>query len=621
MAEAPSSPIQITSKKRTAVDNVVIRLAGDSGDGMQLTGTEFTRAAALAGNDLATFPDFPAEIRAPAGTLAGVSGFQLHFSSNEVFTPGDAPDVLVAMNPAAFKKNIEDLKPGGICIVNIDTFNDTNLKKVGYETSPLEDDRLRERYRIFPIDMGTQVTRALEGLDLSMKEISRSKNFWSLGLLYWLYNRDTQKQIDWINDKFKKKPELADSNIRAFKAGYHYGDTTELFGETFQVDKAPMESGTYRNIMGNVALCTGLVAAGHKAGLRLVLGSYPITPASDILHTLARYRHFDVTTFQAEDEIAAIGGAIGASYGGALGICSTSGPGLALKGEALGLAHILELPLVVVNVQRGGPSTGLPTKTEQADLLQAMYGRNGEAPVPVLAASSPADCFDAAIEAVRVAVKYMTPVILLSDGYIANGAEPWKVPNVEDLPEIEVKHRTDPEGYKVYARNPETLARDWVIPGTPKLEHRVGGLEKNFLTGDVSYDPVNHEKMVDVRGEKVQRIQQDIPPCTVNGPEDADVLLVGWGGTFGALEGARRAATAKGKKVAHLHLRWLNPFPKDLGDVLKRYPKVLVCELNKGQLWRMLRAEYLVDALAYNKVQGQPFRISEIEEAINKAIG
>lgn len=597
-------------------EKVVIRLAGDSGDGMQLTGTEFTRAAALAGNDIATFPDFPAEIRAPAGTLAGVSGFQLHFASEAIYTPGDAPDVLVAMNPAALKKNIGDLKAGGILLANEDGFTKANLKKVGYEVSPLDDEVLSERHRIFPVAMEKQVALALDGLGLSKKEIGRSKNFWALGVLYWLYNRDTEQQVNWIQTKFAKKPKFAEANVRAFKAGYHYGDTTEMFGETYQVEKAVVPPGRYRNITGNVALTLGLVTAGRKADLPLVLGSYPITPASDILHNLAKYRNYGVVTFQAEDEIAAIGAAIGASYGGAIGLCSTSGPGLALKGEALGLAHILELPLVLVNVQRGGPSTGLPTKTEQSDLMQCIYGRNGEAPIPVIAACSPADCFDAAVEAVRVAVKYMTPVVLVSDGYIANGAEPWKIPDPAKIPDIPVSFRTNPEGYKVYGRDKATLARAWVKPGTKGMEHRVGGLEKDFESGEVSYDPINHQKMCDVRQDKVQKVQQDIAPIEVTGDEDADILVVGWGGTYGSIKVGVDKARAEGKKVAQIHIRWVNPFPKDLGPILKKYKKVLVCELNQGQLWRLLRAEFLVDAKKYTKMQGQPFMVHEIKDAI-----
>jgi 2-oxoglutarate ferredoxin oxidoreductase subunit alpha len=554
------------SKASKALEQVVIRFAGDSGDGMQLTGTEFTRAAALAGNDIATFPDFPAEIRAPAGTLAGVSGFQLHFASAAIYTPGDAPDVLVAMNPAALKKNAKDVKTGGIIIANSYTFRDDNLRKVGYEANPLEDGSL-EGVQVFSVDMNTQCEEAVKDLkELSTKDIDRTKNFWALGLLYWLYNRDPAQQVGWIEQKFKKKPLYADANVRVFKAGYHFGETAEMFGETYKVEKATVEAGTYRNVMGNQALVLGMITAAQKAKLPLVLGSYPITPASDILHMLSRYKHFGVTTMQAEDEIAAMGVAIGAAFGGAMGMATTSGPGLALKGEALGLAMILELPCVVVNVQRGGPSTGLPTKTEQSDLMQAIYGRNGEAPLPVIAASSPADCFEVGFEA-------------------------W-----------------------------ETLARAWVKPGTKGMEHRVGGLEKDFLSGEVSYDPENHQKMTDVRAEKVQRIQQDMPPTEIEGNADGDVLVLSWGGTYGSCKQAVSKANEAGHAVAHVHLRWINPFPADLGEILGRYKRVLVCELNMGQLWRLIRAEYLVPALAYNKVQGQPFTIAELVGAIEDAL-
>jgi 2-oxoglutarate/2-oxoacid ferredoxin oxidoreductase subunit alpha len=600
--------------------SVVIRFAGDSGDGMQLTGTEFTRAAAVAGNDIATFPDFPAEIRAPAGTLAGVSGYQLHFSSDAIFTPGDAPDVLVAMNPAALKANMKDVKRGGMIVANSGAFNDQNLEKVGYKTNPLEDGSLAD-YRLVAIDMGTMVTNALQGLDLSMKEVGRSKNYWALGLVYWLYNKPTERQVGWITEKFAKKPDLLEANIRAFNAGWAFGETTEIFGETYEVPAAKMDPGVYRNIMGNQALAAGLAVAAQKAGLNMLFAGYPITPASDILHSLAKFRSYGITTFQAEDEIAAMGATIGASYGGSLGVTATSGPGLALKAEAIGLALVMELPVVIIDVQRGGPSTGLPTKTEQSDLMQAMYGRNGEAPVAVIAAQSPIDCFDTAVEAVRTATKYMTPVILLSDGYIANGAEPWKVPDPDTIAPIEVNFRKDPTGYQVYARNEQTLAREWVKPGTPGLEHRVGGLEKDFTTGAVSYDAMNHQRMVDVRQAKIDRIQQDIPKCTVEGGvTEGDLLVIGWGGTYGALKQAVLRAQGKGKKVGHLHIRWLNPFPKDLGDVMKKFKQVLVCELNKGQLWRLLRAEYLVPAKSYTKVQGKPFAVSEIEEAIDAAL-
>jgi 2-oxoglutarate ferredoxin oxidoreductase subunit alpha len=623
------SPEGQSSGQKSAVEkkSVVIRFAGDSGDGMQLTGTEFTRAAAVAGNDIATFPDFPAEIRAPAGTLAGVSGYQLHFASESIYTPGDAPDVLVAMNPAALKRNLPDLKKGGMLIVNSGAFTEQNLEKVGYKSNPLDDQTLSESYRVFAIDMQTHCTNALQGMPgIDYKEIARSKNFWALGLMYWLYNRPIEKQLEWIKDKFKKSPDIMEANLKVFKAGYAFGETTELFGETYKVESAPMESGTYRNIMGNQALAIGLAVAAQKSGLPLLYGAYPITPASDVLHTIARYRHYGVSTFQAEDEIAAMCAAIGAAYGGAIGVAVTSGPGMALKQEALGLAVMMELPVVVVNVQRAGPSTGMPTKTEQADLLQAMYGRNGEAPLAIIAPRSPVDCFDAALEAVRFAVKYMTPVVLLSDGYIANGAEPWKLPDVEkDIPSIPVNFRTNPDGYQVYARNSQTLARDWVKPGTPKLEHRVGGLEKDFLAGTVSYDPENHQKMTDVRAEKVLRMRKDIPSSVVEGAQEGDLLVVGWGGTYGTLKQTVLKKCDEGKKVGLLHLRWLNPFPADLEKIFARFKKVIVCEINgwnggNGQLWRMLRAEYLVPAVSYTKMQGTPFTTAELGQAFDAAL-
>lgn len=611
---APSSPTQVATK-----DRVVIRFAGDSGDGMQLTGSEFTRAAAIAGNDIATFPDFPAEIRAPAGTLAGVSGFQLHFASESIYTPGDAPDVLVAMNAAALKKNVKDLKTGGILIANTGGFATANLRKVGYENNPLEDGSL-EGFQVFSIDMLAMCINALAEFELSVKEVHRTKNFWALGLLYWLYNKDPEQQVRWINEKFAKKVRFAEANVRVFRAGYAFGETTEMFGETYRVERASAEPGTYRNIMGNQALVLGMITAAQKAGLQLVLGSYPITPASDILHSMSRFRNYDVVTVQAEDEIAAMGVAIGAAFGGAMGMATTSGPGLALKAEAMGLGVMMELPMVVVNVQRGGPSTGLPTKTEQSDLLQALYGRNGESPIPVIAASSPADCFETAIEAWRVAIRYMTPVLLLSDGYIANGAEPWKLPDPDQIPAIDVNFRTEAEGYQVYERDAETLARAWVRPGTPGLEHRVGGLEKDELTGDVSYDPENHQRMVETRAAKVQRITQDLPPCHVEGHANGDLLAVSWGGTYGAVKQAVAELNAEGKKVAHLHLRWLNPLPADLGELLAKYPKLLVCELNQGQLWRHLRAELLAPAKLFRKVQGQPFTISELKTAMQREL-
>ena len=623
MANEPNtentSPASNSSTQVATKDRVVIRFAGDSGDGMQLTGSEFTRAAAIAGNDIATFPDFPAEIRAPAGTLAGVSGFQLHFASESIFTPGDAPDVLVAMNAAALKKNIKDLKTGGILIANTGGFVTANLRKVGYENNPLEDGSL-EGFQVFAIDMLAMCINALSEFDLSVKEVHRTKNFWALGLLYWLYNKDPEQQVRWINEKFSKKPTFAEANVRVFRAGYAFGETTEMFGETYKVERATAEPGTYRNIMGNQALVLGMITAAQKAGLQLVLGSYPITPASDILHAMSRFRNYDVVTVQAEDEIAAMGVAIGAAFGGAMGMATTSGPGLALKAEARGLGVMMELPMVVVNVQRGGPSTGLPTKTEQSDLLQALYGRNGESPVPVIAASSPADCFDTAIEAWRVAIRYMTPVLLLSDGYIANGAEPWKLPDPDQIAPIDVKFRTEAEGYHVYERDAETLARAWVRPGTPGLEHRVGGLEKDELTGDVSYDPENHQRMVETRAAKVQRITQDLPPCRVEGNAGGDLLAISWGGTYGAVKQAVAELNAEGKAVAHLHLRWLNPLPADLGELLAKYPKLLVCELNQGQLWRHLRAELLAPAKLFHKVQGQPFTITELKTAMQREL-
>ncbi len=600
-----------TGRMREEREEVVIRFCGDSGDGMQLTGTEFTKSAALYGNDLATLPDFPAEIRAPAGTLAGVSGFQIDFSSNQVFTPGDRPDVLVAMNPAGLRTNVADLIPGGMLIVNTGAFSTKNNEMAGYKQNPLEDGSL-DAYRLVKIDISKLTTAALEGLGLSTKEVGRCKNFFALGLMFWLYNRPTERQIESIRQKFGKNPQIAEANIRAFNAGYNFGETTELFPTSFVVPPAKLAKGTYRNISGNQATALGLVAASQLSGVRLFLGSYPITPASDILHELSSFKNYGVTTFQAEDEIAAAASALGAAFGGSLSVTTTSGPGLALKAETMGLAVAVELPMVVIDVQRGGPSTGLPTKTEQADLLQSMYGRSGESPIPILAARSPGDCFDTAIEAFRVAVRYMTPVVLLTDGYLANGAEPWKLPEIEALPKIDVQYRTDPNNYHVYERDPQTLARAWVKPGTPGLEHRVGGLEKDSLTGNISYDPLNHDLMCRTRAAKVKAIQQDIPPTEINGDPSGDLLVLGWGGTFGALTKAANVMRQKGQKVSSVHLRWLNPLPADLGDILKRFSRVMVCELNLGQLVRLVRTEYLVDAVSFNKVQGQPFKVSEL---------
>jgi 2-oxoglutarate/2-oxoacid ferredoxin oxidoreductase subunit alpha len=608
------------SVDRERVDDVVIRFAGDSGDGMQLTGGQLTSTSALLGNDLATLPDFPAEIRAPAGTLPGVSAFQVRIADYDIHTPGDAPDVLVAMNPAALKKSIGDLKPNGILIVNTDEFNERNLKKAGYDVNPLEGKSL-EGYRVHPVDLSTMTRRTLEDSPLDFKSRDRCRNFFALGMIYWLYSRPMDTTVRWLESKFAKRPEIAAANVAVMKAGYNYCDITQAFQVRYEVDAAHLPAGTYRNIMGNSALALGLVAASRRSGLPLFLGSYPITPASDILHELARYKRFGVTTFQAEDEIAAICSAIGASFGGALGVTSTSGPGLALKGEALGLGVMIELPLVICNIQRGGPSTGLPTKTEQADLLQAMYGRNGECPVPIVAAASPADAFDAALEACRIAIQYMVPVILLSDGYIANGSEPWLLPDIETLPDLQVDFHTDPEGFQPYRRDPTTLARPWAIPGTPGLEHRVGGLEKEDGSGNVSYDPENHEKMVHLRAEKVARVADGIPELVVDGPQEGKLLVLGWGSTLGAITGAVNLARKEGLEVSRTHLRHLNPFPSNLGDILRSFDQVLVPEMNMGQLAFLLRGHYLVDVVSQSKVQGKPFFRSDILAKIEEMLG
>jgi 2-oxoglutarate/2-oxoacid ferredoxin oxidoreductase subunit alpha len=578
---------------------------------MQLTGTQFTIESALAGNDLSTLPDFPAEIRAPAGTLAGVSGFQLNFSSREVFTPGDACDVLVAMNPAALKVNVEDLRPNGMLIVDREAFTDQNLKKAEYATNPLTDGSL-DRYRTFGIDITKLTTNALLDSGLSNKAVLRCKNFFALGLTSWMFHRPIEPTLAWIGSKFKKSPELADANTRVLRAGYNYGETTELFHIAYEVQPARIAAGKYRNITGNTATSLGFIAAAQRAGRPLFLGSYPITPASDILHELSTYKQYDVYTFQAEDEIAAIGAALGAAFGGAIAITTTSGPGMNLKAETMGLAVMVELPIVITDIQRGGPSTGLPTKTEQADLLLAMYGRHGECPLPIVAAATPADCFATAFEAVRIAIEYMTPVILLSDGYIANGAEPWSIPRAADLPAIAVRFRTDPTDYHPYVRDERTLARPWVIPGTPGLEHRIGGLEREHVTGNVSYAPMNHEHMVRLRARKIAGIAAEIPPTEVAGAAEGDLLILGWGSTYGAIASAVKELGASGLRVGHAHLRYLNPLPPDLGAVLGRYRRVLVPEMNLGQLVRLVRAEYLVDAVALNKIQGRPFKVSEI---------
>ena len=601
------------------MERAVIRFCGDSGDGMQITGSQFTNTVALYGNDLATLPDFPAEIRAPAGTLPGVSGFQVHFSSSDVYTPGDSVDALIAMNPAALKMNIADLKPNGILIVNLNDFGETDLRKAQMTANPLEDHSL-DAYRLFPIEL-TKLTRAaLKDLGLDNKTVDRCKNFFALGMCYWLYNRSLDTSLRWIEEKFKSKPALVQANRTAMQAGYSYCEATEAFQISYEIPPAKLAPGLYRNISGNTALAMGFVAASQKAGIPLFLGSYPITPASDILHELSAYKDFGVITFQAEDEIAAITSAIGAAYAGALGITSTSGPGMALKTEALGLAVAVELPLVICDIQRGGPSTGLPTKTEQADLLQALFGRNSEAPIPVLAPSTPGDCFWIALEASRIAIKYMVPVIILSDGYLANGAEPWKIPDLSQLPDIAVKFETNPEGFHPYRRNPETLARPWAVPGTAGLEHRIGGLEKQDVTGNVNYEPLNHERMVRLRAEKVAAVVQDVPDAVPAGDPSGELLIVAWGSTHGPVTAALKAQRAKGRRIGHVHLRHLNPMPKNLGEVLSRYDKILVPEMNMGQLVMLLRAKFLVDAQGYNKIQGKPFKQSEIEDKIEELL-
>ena len=618
METAPTStPTPPKPRAVREAESVVIRFCGDSGDGMQLTGTEFTKGSALAGNDLSTLPDFPAEIRAPAGTLAGVSGFQLQFASREVFTPGDEPDVLVAMNPAALKVNLPDLMRGGTLIVNTAAFSKPNLLKAGYAESPLEDGSL-EGYKLYAVDISGLTKECLKDSGLNSKAIDRCKNFFALGMSYWMFNRPVEPQIVSIRHKFARKAELAEANVAVFKAGYNYGETAEIFSESVHVKAAAIEPGFYRNIMGNTATAVGLVTGARLAQLPLVFSGYPITPASTILHELSTYRAFGVTTFQAEDEIAAMGSTVGAAFGGALAATASSGPGIALKGEALGLGVILELPMVIVNVQRGGPSTGLPTKTEQSDLLQVVYGRNGECPCPVLAAMTPAECFEAAVEATRIAVKYMTPVILLTDGYLANGSEPWKLPSLEDMKPFPVHFRTDPDGYQVYARDEETLAREWVKPGTPGLAHRVGGLEKDALSGNVSYDPENHELMCRIRARKVDRVKQDMGELLVHGPEQGSLLVVGWGSTYGAITKATSVMRAEGYSVSSTHLRWIHPLHPKLGELMGRFDKVMVAEMNLGQLSRLIRNEYLVDTEGLHKVQGKPFKVSEICEAIAK---
>ena len=606
-------------KELLQLKEVTIRFAGDSGDGMQLTGTQFSETTAWVGNDLNTLPDYPAEIRAPAGTIYGVSGFQLHFSSEDIHTPGDQPDVLVAMNPAALKKNLPEIKKGGMIIVNSDSFDIKNLNLAHYDSNPLEDGSL-DGYQVYQVPISSLTANALEGVRLSPKEVARAKNFFALGLMYWLFNRPIDNTVKWIHEKFAKNPEYVEGNEKALRAGYNYGEMTELFTARYTVEPAKLPKGIYRSISGNEATALGFLAASVKSGLPLFLGSYPITPASEIIQYLSTYKNFGVKTFQAEDEISGITTAIGASFAGNLAITSTSGPGLALKTEAIGLAVMTELPLVIIDVQRGGPSTGLPTKTEQADLLQAVCGRNGEAPVAVLAAATPSYCFNMAIEASRIAIKYMTPVILLTDGYIANGSEPWKIPHTNEIPEIPVKFRTEKEGFYPYLRD-ENLARPWAIPGTPQLEHRIGGLEKSDIYGNVSYDPDNHHKMVTLRAKKIKNIENDIPLLEVEGEQSGELLVIGWGGTYGAIKEAVNKARAQGYNVSQAHFRYLNPFPKNTEQVLKSFKKVLLPEINLGQLAKLIKSEYLIDVQQFNVVRGLPLRVADIVDQIIKTLG
>jgi 2-oxoglutarate ferredoxin oxidoreductase subunit alpha len=607
---SPAKPVE-------QLERVAIRFAGDSGDGMQLTGTKFTEATALAGNDLSTFPDFPAEIRAPAGSLAGVSGFQVHFASEDIRTPADHPDVLVALNPAALRANLDDVRSGAMVIVNSDAFSEKNLERAGYASDPLPE--LRERYRLVEVPLTTLNREALRDLRLGTREADRCKNFFALGLMYWLYNRPMEPTVRWLQARFKG--EVLEANLRVLRAGYHFGETTEAFPVSFVVPPAKIEPGEYRNITGNQALAWGIAAAARCFGESVFLGAYPITPASDVLHELTRFRHFGVRTFQAEDEIAAASAAIGAAFAGRLAICTTSGPGFVLKQEAIGLAVMVELPVVIVDIQRAGPSTGMPTKAEQADLLLALFGRNSDSPLAVLAPATPGECFGAVLEAFDLAVKYMTPVVLLSDAYLANSSEPWRIPDVDALPRRTLPRRTDPAGFRPYLRDPDTLARPWAAPGTPGLEHRIGGLEKEDVTGNVSYLPSNHARMVRLRAEKIARMVRDVAPIEVNGPESGRLLVVGWGGTHGAITEAVAGAREDGIDVSSIHLRHLNPFPANLGEVLRRFERVLVCELNSGQLCRLLRAEYLVPAESLGKVAGQPFRIEEVRARIAALAG
>jgi 2-oxoglutarate/2-oxoacid ferredoxin oxidoreductase subunit alpha len=611
----------VASKPVEQLESVVIRFAGDSGDGMQLTGGQFTSETAVMGNDLSTFPDFPAEIRAPAGSLPGVSGFQLHFADHDILTPGDAPNVLVAMNPAALKTNLPDLPPSGILVVDADAFTERNLTKAGYASSPLEDGSL-DRFEVHAIPLTTMTIEALKDIEgITKREAERAKNMFALGLMSWLYGRSTDGTIEFLRAKFKRRPEIADANVKAFNTGYAFGETTESFAVQYEVKPAALKAGVYRNVTGNTALAYGLIAASVKSGLPLFLGAYPITPASSVLEELARHKNFGVRTFQAEDEIAAVGAALGASFGGSLGVSTSSGPGIVLKQETIGLAITLELPLVIIDIQRAGPSTGMPTKPEQADLLNVLFGRNSESPVPVIAAATPSDCFDAALEAARIAVKYRTPIFLLSDAYLANGSEPWLLPNVDEIEPFDPNFaRQNGADFQPYARDEATLARPWAIPGTATLEHRIGGLEKQDVTGNVSYDPENHDRMVRLRAQKVAGIAQDIPELEVDDPDAAQTLVLSWGGTFGPVAAGVRRVRARGKAVAHAHLRYLNPFPRNTGEIVRRYDKVLVPEINLGQLVKLVRAEFLVDATGFNLVRGIPFRASEVEQAIEAMV-
>lgn len=604
-----------TSKVRREITSATIRFAGDSGDGMQLTGSQFTSTSAFIGNDISTFPDFPAEIRAPAGTVPGVSGFQIHFSSEDIHTPGDRPDILVAMNPAALKANLAELPHGNTVLINVNAFNKSNYKKAGYESDPLKDGSL-EHFRLIEAPLTEMTLKAVEPTGINRKMAERCKNLFALGIMYYLYDRPLEVTLDWLEKKFGKKPDILEANQLALKAGYSYADTAEIFTDHYRVPQADLKKGRYRSITGNQALAMGFVTAAQLMDKPLFYGTYPITPASDILHELAPLRHYNVITFQAEDEIAAIGATIGAAYGGNLALTGTSGPGLCLKSEALGLAVMTELPMVVVNVQRAGPSTGMPTKTEQSDLLQAMYGRNGDSPLIIVAPATPGECFSYAVEACRLAVKYMTPVVYLSDGYLGNGSEPWMIPSEEDLPKIPVVHATDPEGFQAYSRDPETLARPWAIPGQPGLEHRIGGLEKEDITGNVSYDPDNHQLMTDLRMDKVGGIAKDIPGLEIYGDPDADLVIAGWGGTYGSLLTTVEHLNALGHKVAGVHFRYLNPFPANTQEVLSKFKKVIVAELNTGQLDVLIKARYVMETIPYFKVKGKPFQVSELSEFI-----